>query len=1185
MVTETFTPGEDFVVPIGVDTITVELEGTKGQVINNSNQQIFESGDGGRVAGDLSVSPGETLYIRSSPGGASDGQNGGDSIDIRRGGTALSDRIAVAAGGGGGGIYGELDEFYPYDDFLGGDGGADTGEDGQYGSDAGEGGTQSSGGAGGTDSSAGNDGEFGSGGDHPGESNDIGAGGGGAGWYGGGAGSSNVTSTGTNESDGGGGGSNYDDGLDTVTANERGTSSRSYSQGGLVTITYEVAPVAPGASAAYVADDQIDVSISEDASAGDPDNFEVEMRRDEGSWQTPAGGPSSTSTAGTYSYGPSSDSGYGEQIGIDSKFEFRVRAVNDAGPSDWTYTDPVRTRPLSPHDPSINRPDGDTLVIEYTDNSDVADKTAVFYRKDSGSGYGSWQYTDAISTGAVSKGAQRSLTVSVGDAAWFERDARYQFRLRHEHVSSGLDSGFVYADYGNEGNVYFADDFESGDLSAWDSTTGVVATGDASHPNAADTGINGPDSGSYFATFDAEGFVEKSLGDLTGETSVLVRCALATGSMDNASEYTEIQWYDGSSWNTVERLDHSYNEQGWVEVHEIIPDSWLSADSRVRVLGVGGLGGGDQHAVDRFVVSDVLHEYTTPATPSNLSLDASTGREITATWSLSASVAAKADVRDTETWFGPTGDSLTGVNRDSGMETYTFTNLLDGERYRVEVNDSIIQHRRGSPGVEIDSERAAGEATTNLPAPTALTVSGVTADSADVLFEDNANNKAGYRAYSGPVSSFEAQGDFDAWTEQKGFQRVDDESYFGDWSAYAQRPSGDSDSQPRASRVYHDGGEQIRAFEFYWRETENSYGGGVRLKNSNGDYELGVATDNPAWVIDDANGQREPATGEGGYSHWVRFLVVFDWSAGTFSVDFESYGPDEATYSESDIPLKQGVDVETVELWNYHVVGGWGDGALEMWWDGISTYTQNGGDLPPQYSLNYTNGYTKADTNISNARGGFSIAVRFALDGTANSKQSLVGAGQHLLQIEDLSSGGSYRAWSHTNGPSESALPSSDFVSGDVHEVVWTYDYGTDTGDFYHDGEKIKTYTENHLDDIEQIGTVETGSWSDGERRLQGKIDTVRIYDRKLSDAEALDVLGASPPTAGLLIKYDYDGGPSNTSLEDKSPNGWDGDFANSPEWAPPLSRVKKTLSDLKNGEAYVTRASIFTDDTEVFDE
>ena len=232
MPTETFTAGDDFVVPNGVFELTVELEGEAGRELSNSQFDTYgDSGDGGRVAGVLPVSPGETLYIRSSPGGDSpQGQDGGDSVDIRRGGTALSDRVVVAAGGGGGG---NLTDFFEFFSAPGGDGGADTGEDG-----GGQGGTQTAGGAGDTDDVNGDDGEFGPGGDGGSDPNGARSGGGGAGWYGGGGGATQVSTQGNPDSTGGGGGSNYDDGLDTATANERGTSTRAFGNG-QVTITYD----------------------------------------------------------------------------------------------------------------------------------------------------------------------------------------------------------------------------------------------------------------------------------------------------------------------------------------------------------------------------------------------------------------------------------------------------------------------------------------------------------------------------------------------------------------------------------------------------------------------------------------------------------------------------------------------------------------------------------------------------------------------------------------------------------------------------------------------------------------------------------------------------------------------------------------------------------------------------------
>lgn len=229
MVTETFTAGEDFTVPDGVFSLEVELEGEAGA--NNSGDS---GGSGGRVIGTITTVPGETFAIRDAPGGIAPG-SGGDAIDIRPNGSTLSDRIAVAAGGGGAGSSQE-----DGDGGDGGAGGADTGADGTFGGQAGgDGGTQTAGGAGGSGTSVdGEDGTLGAGGD--GGSDEYTGGGGGAGWYGGGGGSGDTGAL--PGGGGGGGGSNYDDGLDTVTANERGTSTRTFGQGGLVTITYEQTP-------------------------------------------------------------------------------------------------------------------------------------------------------------------------------------------------------------------------------------------------------------------------------------------------------------------------------------------------------------------------------------------------------------------------------------------------------------------------------------------------------------------------------------------------------------------------------------------------------------------------------------------------------------------------------------------------------------------------------------------------------------------------------------------------------------------------------------------------------------------------------------------------------------------------------------------------------------------------------
>ncbi|GAA4464436.1 hypothetical protein GCM10023093_14760 [Nemorincola caseinilytica] len=205
-----------YTVPAGVTSVEFELNGGSGGV-DTSTMSIHAPGFGGRTTGTLNVTPGDVLTINIGsagqngmmggvPGGmngggasAGFGGSGGGASDIRLGGTALSDRVAVAGGGGGCG----------YDTALhmsvgGGHGGNFTGADGGMNSDItatpATGGDQTAGGIGATYTGAlpGGDGSEGFGG--AGSIEGI-SGGGGAGYYGGGGGAFS----------GGGGGSSFTD--------------------------------------------------------------------------------------------------------------------------------------------------------------------------------------------------------------------------------------------------------------------------------------------------------------------------------------------------------------------------------------------------------------------------------------------------------------------------------------------------------------------------------------------------------------------------------------------------------------------------------------------------------------------------------------------------------------------------------------------------------------------------------------------------------------------------------------------------------------------------------------------------------------------------------------------------------------------------------------------------------------
>ena len=223
-------------VPSGVSTITIRAWGAEGG--DGWNQDVQTSrgsaGLGGYATGVLSVSTGNTIYIyvggsgvdalANNPGdggyngggdgasysygnGGYQGGGGGGASDIRNGGTALSNRVIVAAGGGAGSGWctsGAGD---------GGNGGGQGGDSGQQCSSVtvGAGGSQSAGGNSGGQSGTG------------GSATSNGGAGGGGGYYGGGA----------SNGSGGGGGSSY---IGGVTSSS--TTSGQRSGNGQIIITW-----------------------------------------------------------------------------------------------------------------------------------------------------------------------------------------------------------------------------------------------------------------------------------------------------------------------------------------------------------------------------------------------------------------------------------------------------------------------------------------------------------------------------------------------------------------------------------------------------------------------------------------------------------------------------------------------------------------------------------------------------------------------------------------------------------------------------------------------------------------------------------------------------------------------------------------------------------------------------------
>ena len=221
---------QEFKVPAGVTTLRVEAVGSEG----GTSADAAKGGVGAVVRGELSVVPGEILYVEVGGqifdgGGESQVGNGGGASDVRKvsmgsehepgNEASLKSRLLIAAGGGGGG---ENNFEHKGPTCAGGAGGAveASGKNGEScgftGGGGGGGGEEAKGGAGGLGYSGtalqptlnGKPGQLGVGG---GSFTSL-AGGGGGGLYGGGEGGENgeggSSTTSSDGAGGGGGGSN-----------------------------------------------------------------------------------------------------------------------------------------------------------------------------------------------------------------------------------------------------------------------------------------------------------------------------------------------------------------------------------------------------------------------------------------------------------------------------------------------------------------------------------------------------------------------------------------------------------------------------------------------------------------------------------------------------------------------------------------------------------------------------------------------------------------------------------------------------------------------------------------------------------------------------------------------------------------------------------------------------------------
>jgi len=157
---------------------------------------------------------------------------------------------------------------------------------------------------------------------------------------------------------------------------------------------------------------------------------------------------------------------------------------------------------------------------------------------------------------------------------------------------------------------------------------------------------------------------------------------------------------------------------------------------------------------------------------------------------------------------------------------------------------------------------------------------------------------------------------------------VQDRAYRGANSAYCQYNGTNVQFSKTAPAKF----REPKIISYRNQETTASTGSGMRIKNSNGNYEMGCALDNPEWDIEDGSGFSESVS-SGTYDEWTRFTVYFDSESNTF--DIQILGPDSnTTHFSQNRPLINGGDINEVEFWNYNSTG-WGNGDIDCWFDDI----------------------------------------------------------------------------------------------------------------------------------------------------------------------------------------------------------------------------------------------------------
>ncbi|MDY6788850.1 MAG: hypothetical protein SVV03_02695, partial [Candidatus Nanohaloarchaea archaeon] len=179
------------------------------------------------------------------------------------------------------------------------------------------------------------------------------------------------------------------------------------------------------------------------------------------------------------------------------------------------------------------------------------------------------------------------------------------------------------------------------------------------------------------------------------------------------------------------------------------------------------------------------------------------------------------------------------------------------------------------------------------------------------------------------------------WTDTSDLKGEADTAYAQNGSVSFLHDSGGSNVSD-GTQAYHNlsADTDVEEFSFWYRETSNSTGGGMSLKDANGKRLLFVGVDNPELQIFSGNGfeyggNAGPMPWSKNYQVWRKFTVRLNNAKNTFTVDWYDSDSDETrTYGPFPLNSTNQVSRVTVDNQNGASLGGTSS-SMVHWTDNV----------------------------------------------------------------------------------------------------------------------------------------------------------------------------------------------------------------------------------------------------------